>query len=144
MKYARSVLFLGIMAAMPLVLSAQTDARNWRKLGGEVCMPLEELHIIAAKRAVSNELNIERARIMVRQSQAIENLQRQLDLYREAEQDLMDLTADAFAKRDFVLDANIDLQRKLGKQTGWATVGKVGTVMVGCGLIITALSLVTP
>ena len=144
MKYVRSVLFLGIMAAMPLFSYGQDDARNWRKLGGEVCMPLEELHLVHAKRLVSDDLNRTRARILVRQDEVIRNLQLQIEFRDEDIDDLKELTADAFAKRDYAIDLNSDLQKKMGKQTGWATVGKVGTVMVTMGLVVAVISIVTP
>jgi hypothetical protein len=128
--------FITLALFAPAALMAQ-DPANWRRLYSPdmVCMPLEDFHTVAAKRAVADQLSRERAWVLLQQKGAIENLQRQVRLCDENIDDLntvMDLQEGRLAECQ---DANIQLQTKLAKARQWSTVGKVSVALVGIAVV---------
>lgn len=109
---------------------------GWRLVRPDmVCMPLEELHLIHAKRSVADELLRERAWVLLEQRKAIDNLRRQLALCDDTVADMGTLLNACNADRSLWQDANIRLQRRADRLRGWATVGKVGVAVVGVAVV---------
>ena len=100
-----------------------------------VCMPLEDLHIIAAKRAVADELSRERAWVLLQHQKAVEGLKLQCKLCDEQVADLTAVIRAERGERQVVIDANRDLQARAGGMRAWATVGKVSVVLVGVAVV---------
>lgn len=123
------------IAIMLVLLSTTAHAQIRLYNPDTVCIGLDDFHMIAAKRAVADSLNRARARLLVQQDAAIANLRRQLALCDESIGDLKTVIQDDARRLQMCHDQVMAAQVKLGKQRGWATVGKVGVGLVSLTLV---------
>jgi len=139
MKQKPSKLLWLVVSAFSVLLAltlphrsfSQTPSKRIRLYDPDtVCLSVMDFHLIAAKRAVADSLSRARAWVLVRQQDAIEALKEQVSLCDKQTKSLSMQIVQERRDCQEILDANMQLQIKLGKQQSWATVGKVGVVLV--------------
>lgn len=118
---------------------SQTRSDGWRLLSpGMVAMPLEDLHLIHARRKVADGMLSERARVVVEWRGYAEAAQ-ELAALRERERD--GAKADmmrAIEEAGIVREENAKLSRRLKRMRPWATAMKVtvGVLVVTGGMAV--------
>ncbi len=125
---------------VPSTVFSQTRSRISLYNPDTVCLALDDFHFIAAKRAVADSLSRARARILVQQRDAIDNLSMQLAQYSKNEKTL--LSSIDSCEENFLdaVSANQELQIKTAKLKGWATIGKVGVCLISFSAVVIGIT----